>query len=187
MRGNFMHGAKGTGIRQKRSLKESRLAKNEDLFTRADEKSNRGEIRSAFRLFLAAARAGHRASQLNVGYCYQNGIGVRANRNLALHWYRLAYRRGDASAANNIGTIWRDDHELKRALSWFEKAVKLGNEGSNLQIAKLHLMRNADPRKAIDYLERVKGSDHVAEVEVEEANRLLAQARRKMMASLRGS
>lgn len=52
-----------------RSLSDSnRNAKiaAENLFLRADKMRDRGDLRSAFRLFLAAAKAGYRAVQLNV-------------------------------------------------------------------------------------------------------------------------
>jgi len=103
---------------------------------------HRGQLRNAFRLFLVAANASDKASQLNVGYFYDNGVGTKRNREEALRWYKRAYRRGDASAANNIGTIWRDEQKPKRALSWFQPAVKLGDDGSNLEIA-MHYLREA--------------------------------------------
>ncbi|HZD93024.1 MAG TPA: tetratricopeptide repeat protein, partial [Candidatus Sulfotelmatobacter sp.] len=86
--------------------------------------------------FLKAAKNGDQSSQLNVGYCYDTGKGVKRNVLAALYWYRLAYRRGHASAAVNIGTVWRDRLKPKKALYWFQRAVQLGDEGANLEIAK---------------------------------------------------
>jgi hypothetical protein len=53
-----------------RSLSDSqRNAKTvaENLFLCADKMRDRGDLRSAFRFFLAAAKAGYRAVQLDVG------------------------------------------------------------------------------------------------------------------------
>jgi TPR repeat protein len=147
------------------------------IFLRADKKWKSGALRSAFRLFLVAARRGDRASQLNVGYFYDQGIGVRRNRDAALRWYKRAYRRGDASAAINIGTIWRDENDLRRALSWFERARKLGDGSSNLEIAKVYL-RKGDPVRAVDYLNSVCRSDRVTEGEMEQAKRLLKRIKK---------
>jgi TPR repeat protein len=160
--------------------KRSRKSKAEELFFRADKMRDRGDLRSAFRLFLTAANAGDKGSQLNVGHCYDTGSGTRRNRSAAVYWYRRAYQRGDASAANNIGTIWRDEQKPQRALSWFQRAVKLGNDDSNLEIAK-HYLRNAnDPQKAIPYLKRVCQSDHVTEASAEEAKRLLKRVKKDL-------
>jgi TPR repeat protein len=49
-------------------------------------------------------RHGHRASWLNVGYCFDVGLGVRRSRERALFWYRKAAKKGDGAAANSIGT-----------------------------------------------------------------------------------
>src|ERR1700686_677579 len=118
---------------------QSRKSKLDAMFVRADKLWNCGQVRNAFKLFIMAAKAGDRGAQSNVGYFYDNGIGVRRDSSAALYWYMRAYRRGDAIAATNIGTIWRDKNMPQRALSWFARAVKLGDEGSNLEIAKHYL------------------------------------------------
>jgi TPR repeat protein len=151
--------------------KQSRKARNEALFVRADQHSDRGEWRSAFRLFLAAAKAGDLGSQLNLGYCYDTGKGVRQNVIKALYWYRRAYLRGYSSAATNIGTIWRDRQKPERALYWFRRAVQMGDEGANLAIGKDH-------REAVRYLELVCRSEQESEATIEEAQRLLKLTRR---------
>ena len=79
-----------------------------ELFVQAEQGADLGNRRHAFRLFLAAAKAGDVNAQSRVGYCYDVGQGVRSDRAAALYWYLRAYRRGDAVAAHNIGTIWRD-------------------------------------------------------------------------------
>jgi TPR repeat protein len=139
---------------------------------------DRGELRTAFRLFLAAAKARDRASQVRVGHCYDTGSGTRPNRAAALYWYKRAYRRGDASAANNIGTIWRDQQKWRRARSWFQRSVKLGNEDANLRIAESYLQSQQDTSKAISYLKKVCQSNCVTEASAAEAERLLKKLRR---------
>ena len=143
------------------------------LFKRADQYWDKGELKKAFRLFLSAAKAGDGSSQLNVGYFYDQGIGVRPNRSFALYWFKRAYRRGDAYASTNIGTIWRDQHKLGRALYWFQRAVDLGDQDANLQIAKIYLRDERHRAEAIPYLHLVCKSNHVTEATAEEAKRLL--------------
>lgn len=163
--------------------KRSRESDLRELFLRADRMRDRGNLRSAFRLFLAAAKAGDRASQLNVGYCYDTGSGTRRDRSAALQWYRRAYRRRDANAAAAIGTIWRDEGKTKRALLWFRRAVKLGDDDSNIEIAKYYLHSGLSRHKAIPYLTKVCQSDNVTEASAEEAKRLLKMISKRRAAS----
>ena len=97
-----------------------------------------------------------------------------------MYWYKRAYRRGDACAAHNIGVLWRNEGKPNRALRWFEKAVRLGYDEANLEIAK-HLMEEGpDLKKAIDRLQRVRASVRVSEAGVEEAEKLLKQALKRL-------
>jgi len=169
------------------STQQSLKARNLALFVRADKHSNRGEWRSAFRLFLAAAKAGDLGSQVNVGYCYDTGKGVRQNVVKALYWYRRAYRRGDSCAATNIGTIWRDRQKPDRSLYWFRRAVHLGDAGANLEIAKLFLATGQNQREAILHLELVCQSGRETEADEEEAQRLLKLTQRALSRSQKTS
>ena len=69
----------------------------DELFERANMQWEAANLRSAFRLFLAGAKAEDAGARLNLGNFYSEGIG-EPNRQLALYWYRLAYRRGLGAA-----------------------------------------------------------------------------------------
>jgi len=160
--------------------KQSRKLRADALFLRADKLEDSGKLKAAFRLFLAGAKLGDRSCQLNVGNYYDDAKGVQRDRIKALYWYKRAYRRGDASAAHNMGILWRNEGQPKRALSWFKRAVKMGDEEANLEIAKYFIQNEESPRKAIRYLEKVCRSDWVSEAGAEEAAKLIQQARRKL-------
>jgi|SRR5271165_3960808 len=152
-------------------------ARATELFVRADKEEEQGNMRSAFRLMLAAAKLGDIGAQVNVGNYYDAGKGVRRNRTAALYWYKRAYRRGDSSAASNIGVLWRNEKQPKRALSWFLRAVQLGDEDANIEIGKHYLFQERDLSRAISFLKRVTPSGWVSEAGLEEAETLLRQAR----------
>jgi TPR repeat protein len=134
-----------------------------------------GNHRAAFRLFQQAARAGHRASWLNLGYCFDGGRGVRRSRERALFWYRKAASKGDGSAANNIGTVYRDEGRPRLAARWFQKAVSLGATDALLNLAKLYLGPLDDLAKARSALTRVARAKNVSEDTREQAEALLAR------------
>ncbi len=150
--------------------------KAEAMLLRAHKQWNDGEPRSAFRLIMAAAKLGDPYGQQSLGYFYDVGIGVKPNRESAMLWYMRAYRQGDACSANNIGTIYRDEGDSKRALKWFERAVELGDPDANLEIAKIYIGEKNQIVKAIPYLRRVikaKARLDVTVASQEEAQRLL--------------
>jgi TPR repeat protein len=148
------------------------------IFVRADKLWDEGKLELALRLFMKAAKAGDVGAEQNLGYFYDRGLGVRRNRARALHWYMRAYRHGYASAATNIGTVWRDSGEPRRALSWFRRAVKMGDDDANLEIAKYYLKHSRNPAKAIPFLEDVCRSSKVSESSLEEARTLLKEMQR---------
>lgn len=139
---------------------------------RAHEQWNAGMLKSAFRLFLLAAKDGDVAAQVNLGNFYDDGIGVKPNQKLALYWYGRAYRRGYAAAANNIAVLHRNRGCPRRALSWFQRAVGLGDIDANLEIARLYLEQD-DRDKAVSHLNRVS---HAQKREVTSASREEARA-----------
>jgi TPR repeat protein len=155
----------------------TKKSKASALFVRADKQYELGRKRSAFRLMLAAAKLGDSGAQVNVGNYYDDGKGVQRNRSAALYWYKRAYRRGDSCAAHNMGMLWRGEGNLPRAIYWFFRAVKLGDDESNLDIGKHFLHNEKNPRKAILYLQRVAPQKCVTEDGVEEAARLLRDAK----------
>jgi TPR repeat protein len=149
------------------------------LFQRADEAWEAGSLRSAFRLFLRAAKAGDIGCQVNLGTFYSDGIGVRPNRAKGMHWYKRAFRRGNSAAAQCIAITYRTENDLNRALAWFERAINLGYIGANLDVAKIYLKRGEN-KKAIRHLKRVVKAKPYAVFEEsrEEAQRRLRRLER---------
>ena len=152
---------------------KSRSMKANLFYHRADEAWREGHLRSAFRLFLAAANAGSDDARAVVAQFYDQGIGVKASEEAALRWYRLAYRSGNALAANNLGVIWRDRGKIDRALMWFLRALELGDEDANLEIAKIYLNAKSSPEKATQYLRNACTGKFVTDGSKEEARALL--------------
>lgn len=155
---------------------ELRAAK---LYQRGDEAWSKGDLPSAFRYFLAAAKMGMTSAFRTVGHFYDSGEGVKADPDEALYWYKMAARNGEWDAANNIGCILRDRGKQTGAIAWFKRAVKLGDGNANLNIAKIYLKSNRDMRKAIAFLTRASKSPWATEDAKEEARLLLKRFRIK--------
>jgi TPR repeat protein len=109
-----------------------------------------------------------------VGNFYHNGIGVKANPDAALYWYRLAHRSGSRSVANNIGCILRDRKKFGQATEWFRRAVQQNDGDANLNIAKIYLHKG-DLVKTRSYLDKTRRSPWATEQSKEEAKSLMGK------------
>ena len=112
------------------------LKERNRLFVEANIAWDCGNLRAAFILFMQAAKLGDASSQLDLGYFFDNGLFVNKDKKQALKWYRKAYLLGDAGAANNIATIYRDLGEINKMLWWFRRAAAMGDPDVILELAK---------------------------------------------------
>jgi len=164
-----------------RRMKSIREHEADALFEKADKQWDLGSLLSAFRLFYTSAKLGDSSAQHNLGYFYDNGIGIKPNRTKAMYWYNRAFHQGSRIAASNIGSIFRDEKSFKKALLWYQRAVKLDDADANLEIAKILLRETDNVKKAIIYLKRtIKAKPiDVTENSKIEARNLLKQLTRK--------
>ncbi len=131
---------------------------SKSLFEEASEAWDRGEVAIAQKLFQQGAKDGDESCQLNLGFFYDEGIAGEKNKKKAVHWYRKAYQGGCSSAASNIGTVYRDAGEYKRALWWFHRGLAMGDCDDLLEIGKLHekgLAKRKNPEKARSYYTKI--------------------------------
>ncbi len=129
-----------------------------------------GDLASAFALFSQAADAGDASWQINLGYFYDCGLYVARDRRLALYWYHQAYGQGEAAAASNIATIYRDSRDYGRMIWWWRAAARMGDGDALLEIGRCYesgVPRDRD--RAIASYVRLLASDHTTEASREEA------------------
>lgn len=170
----------------KKKTNREKITDGYDLYKKANEHWSAGRLRPAFQMFLAAADAGVVKAFFIIASFYEYGEGVKANEETALYWYRRAAREaGNYSAANNIGCIWRERGNLRRALWWLNKAVEMGDCEANLNIANIYLNYKHDSKAAAPYLRKVakSRSKYVSEGGKEEAATLLKQISKEKVKS----
>lgn len=92
---------------------------------------NRGDFTTAYRLLRQAADGGDPEAQVNLGYLYARGHGVRVNQMEALHLYELSAKGGSSEGMNAIGYKYLFatgvPKDSGRAAFWFCEAVMRGN------------------------------------------------------------
>ena len=87
---------------------------------------NRRDFSSALKWLNASAEQGNISAYGNLGYMYDNGLGVPENPQKAFECYLKAAENGNASAQNNIGQMYQRGRGVKqdyrRAFLWYGKA-----------------------------------------------------------------
>jgi TPR repeat protein len=75
---------------------------------RGKDAARRGDLHQAFSSFMAAAEAGSAGAQNIVGYAYEHGIGVAADRVAAFRWYGQAAERESTWGLENASRFLRE-------------------------------------------------------------------------------
>ena len=82
---------------------------------------------TALRSWMPLAEAGDPEAQANVGYMYEEGLGVSQQFDAAVSWYEKAAASGSMQANHNLGMIYAEGRgkpqSWVRALRYFEVAA----------------------------------------------------------------
>ena len=87
----------------------------------------RDHYATALRSWLPLAEEGDPEAQANVGYMYEEGLGVSQQYDVAVSWYEKAAASGSMQANHNLGMIYAEGkgtpQSWVRALRYFEEAA----------------------------------------------------------------
>ena len=98
---------------------------------------NNDDVKS-FHLNEEAAESGMHDAVLAMGWFYWNGVGVEANRDEAIRWYRKSARQGDERAMFSLGQIAYELRDFNDSLMWFTRAEQKGHARAKYWIGKLY-------------------------------------------------
>lgn len=82
------------------------------------------EYKKSAALFEKAANHGHSDAQDFLGYQYEFGLGVLANKQEAIKWYTLSAEQGNADAQFDLAKLYEHDKDFENANRWYKKAVR---------------------------------------------------------------
>ena len=77
-----------------------------DDFSAGVSAYNKGDYKTAFKLWKPLAEQGNASAQSNLGVMYANGYGLPQDYKQAVKWYRLAAEQGNARAQSNLGAMY---------------------------------------------------------------------------------
>lgn len=147
---------------------------NNKTFDKAQISESKRNYKHAFSIYLRATKNGDADCELNLGYCYDNGIGVRKNQKKAAYYYKRCADRGDFCGANNLAILYREKENFKMAEKYFDLAVNLGDKDAALEMAKI-LMKKGRANLAKSYLKIVTDAslDEVTQISKDDAFNIL--------------
>jgi TPR repeat protein len=90
-----------------------------------------GDYATALQEWRPLAEQGHLSAQYNLGFMYNNGIGVTQDYAEAMIWYRLTAEQGHLSAQNNLGFMYDSGlgvtQDYVEAVIWYRLAAEQGH------------------------------------------------------------
>ena len=82
----------------------------------------------AMEYFRKAADMGNGEAMCQIGLLYDSGKGVAKNIDTANQWYLKAGEAGDSNGYLNLANNYKSAKKYDKAVSYFHKAVEMGNE-----------------------------------------------------------
>ena len=96
----------------------------------------------AFEAYLKLAGEGISDAQNNLGYCYQNGIGITKDEKKAFEWYLKAANEGNLYAQYNLGICYQNgigiNKDDKKALEYYIKSAERGNSDAQNKLGNCY-------------------------------------------------
>jgi TPR repeat protein len=119
----------------------------------------------ALRWHRVAAEQGHPQAQAAMSRLLSSGDGAMPDFPAAIAWGKKAVAQGDAAAAFNLATIYRDLGKPKTAFGWYQRAAAMGDHDAFLTVGLSYLFGWGVPQDwdaARVALNRVVDGDPVA-------------------------
>ncbi len=116
----------------------------------------------AFDYFKKGTELGDQYSTTNLGYCYENGIGIEKNEKEALKYYEKGAELGNVEACMNSAFFYENgkgtDRNEEKAIKYYETAAEHNNTEAMYELGKIYL-NNKDFEKAKEYFKEATAVD----------------------------
>lgn len=101
-----------------------------------------GRLTESFQAFYQAAQEGDPRAQLQVGFCYEEGLGVQKDYSHAAQWYEQAAKNGNSQAMKNLGQLLEYGAGVQEdwvsAAKWYKRAAESGNVDAMASLARAY-------------------------------------------------
>ena len=120
------------------SCQSALMAEMEMLWRLADAAAEAGDFERARVLYERGAALGDPACWAALGYMFDIGQGAEPDKQKAMRFYRVAWRRKNIMAANTIAVLYRERGGRRAMFRWFLRAAEHGDDGAYLELAKCY-------------------------------------------------
>jgi len=114
-----------------------------------------------------AATSGNLQAQHYLGYCYAEGLRVRADSQAAIAWYERALQNGYLPSANNLGGVYQrgfsGSNDMGRAIYYYTFAASRGMAQAQFNLGVLYrdgVGVNHDPAEAMRWFAKAANQGH---------------------------
>ena len=136
----------------------------EEPYLAAQRSFDKKRFTEAFALYEDLAKAGDPRCQVLVGWMYNEGLGVKRDKEKAVNWFERAASMGSKEGAFYCGKSALAFGQYREALSWFHKAA-VQEYGPALLWLGLSYVRglgvSIDFDKGVKYLERAAATGNL--------------------------
>ncbi|MBX3329668.1 MAG: SEL1-like repeat protein [Nitrospira sp.] len=137
------------------------LGKGPEPVTAAQAKFDEGvrlykakDFAGAAKIFQKLADQGNPNAQLQIGYQYLYGEGVRQDSDAAVHWYRKSADQGNSVAQANLGKMYEDAigvrEDWAEAARWYLKSAEQGYAEGQFSLGRAYQFGIAVPQSRQD-------------------------------------
>lgn len=113
----------------------------EEMFQQGHACHQNRDYPEAVKWYRKAAEQGNARAQLDLGFAYENGLGVERNYVEAVRWFRKAAEQGYAPAQDRMAYCYDKgigvDRNLEKAVEWCKRACQQDFPGSKRHLNQL--------------------------------------------------
>lgn len=121
----------------------------ESICDKAEKQYDSENYSFAFRLYLLAAEKGFAKAQYGLGFCYNNGFGIKADHTKAFEWFSKAFewytntaKHGDTEALYMLGNFYYFKTHVEqngtKAFEFYTKAAEQGNADASYMVGNFY-------------------------------------------------
>ena len=125
------------------------------------------DYNGAAKVFLKLAEQGDAKAQLQIGYQYEFGEGVRQSHDEAVRWYRKSADQGNSVAQSNLGKMYEDGigvrEDWAEAVRWYRKSAEQGYAEGQFSLGRVYQFGIAVPQsrqEAIQWFDKAGDQGH---------------------------
>ena len=108
----------------------------------------------AIEWFIEKAEEGVPQIQAQLGYCYDNGIGVEKDENKGLHWARQSAENGNALGQFNLGFHFEGMNDMEKAVEYYTKSANQGFVYAQYNLGRIYEINFHDEKNAMFWYEK---------------------------------